>query len=138
MNARSRLPGISVFLILALLLIGFCGCSSVISGVPIEPSTVGFIRPGATMRAEVVENLGSPSWNWKDERGVAYVWQTGVRHLYYFGPKLQGQGYSHYRNRAFCIAYDEADRVARSGYIEEADSDALEDAVLKWLRSPST
>jgi hypothetical protein len=137
MNARSRLPGISVFLVLALLLIGFSGCSSVISGVPIEPSTVGFIRPGATMKAEVVENLGSPTWDWRDERGVAYVWQTGVKHSYYFGPKLQGQSYSHYRNRAFCIAYDEADRVVRYDFIQEADLDALEEAVLKWLRSPS-
>ena len=137
MNGRSRLPGILFVLVLALLTIGFGGCSAVISGVPIEPSTVGFIRPGATMKAEIVENLGNPTWDWKDERGVAYVWQTGIPYSWYYGQKTQNLRYSHYRDRAFCLAYDKADRVVRFEYIQEADLDALEIAGLKWLRSPS-
>ena len=142
-----RLSVLAAGSLLALML---WGCATRQSGYTITEETVAFIHPGATTRAEVIENLGPPLLNLSNPNVMAYSWgkerATGnmsaetrqqaaqERQLGYAIPSASSEdsGLVESRRWAYCIALDDADHVTRTGRVEVQGAGSLERAVRDW------
>lgn len=49
---------------------------AVVSGRKQTAKDVDFIKPGETLRREVINKLGEPDWSFDDYRIIAYTWET--------------------------------------------------------------
>jgi len=135
-----------------LLILMLPGCATHESGYRITEETVAFIHPGATTRAEVIENLGPPLLNLSNPNVIAYSWgkerATGNisatdrqqaaenRQMGSSIPAASFGGESadlvESRRWAYCIALDDADHVTRTGRVEVQGAGSLERAVREW------
>jgi hypothetical protein len=132
-----------------LVMIVLSSCATETSGYRISNQTVAFIEPGATTRADLIENLGPPLLALPDLRVVAYSWgkvrlvagrapvQGGVQSNYgegyNIGPTVPDEpGRVESRRWIYCVALDENDRVTRHGPMELTGATSLEKAVRAW------
>jgi hypothetical protein len=129
-------------LVTALAVLFLCpltGCEHVRGGHRISGEAAGFIVPGSTTRAEIVSNLGSPSFELKEGRVVAYTWQT-ERGATSFSPTFPWHGWNEEPDQeilgladwAFCIQFDQQDRVVKMQTLHVTGTNSLSDAVLSW------
>jgi len=127
----------------------YSGCASRTSGYKITHETVAFIKPGATTRAELVDNLGPPMFELRNPRVMAYTWgkvrptaskpaasvqgmqpQTGYVAA---PPSSEESGLVESRRWIYCIALDDEDRVVRSETVRMEGETSLESAVRGWM-----
>src|SRR5258706_1461394 len=130
-NQRTKDFAVMICLLVA---VAGSGCAHVTGGTGIHADSVAFIKPGATTKAEVIENLGQPTWEAPSERVISYLWETtdGVngdffgRHCEFGDDPTQ---------HAFCIALDESNRVARAGFAKGKDFAELKKTIAAWSGS---
>jgi hypothetical protein len=120
------------------------GCQTrVTSGIACTEERVAFIQPGVTHRDEVSRQLGynglnRPKWEWMQGRTIAYVWQTtngatAGHNLVLFPSKVT---WVQQTDHAYCITFDDQDRVARTAFLEASDPEKLSAAIERWLDLP--
>jgi len=142
-------------MILGLTILGLVSaCATRDSGYKISEETIAFIKPGATSRSEVIENLGPPLLELKDPPVVAYSWGKmrvagGARASANDDPMLRadrtgtaiipptGEQSELVETRRWicCIALDQKDQVTRVERVELPGAGSLEQAVRAWAAS---
>lgn len=128
----------------------FSGCrGGVISGTCITPAMVGFVEPAKTTKTEILSNLGPPTVIYHNDRLFAYIWQRGWNAS---GTTYNGEGWRNLslssnrgphvfeterwtaglKQNAFCVLFDDTDRVSRVGYLKKVEPEQFEEAVYGW------
>jgi hypothetical protein len=125
---------------LAVLLLSLLtGCEHVRGGHRISDEATGFIVRGSTSRAELASNFGLPSLEFKERRVVAYTWQT-ERGATAFNPGFPWYGWNRepdweilgLADWAFCVQFDQQDRVLKVQTLHVTGTNSLSNAVLTW------
>lgn len=116
------------------------GCQYVRAGQRISQNMAAFIQPGGTTRTEIVAEFGPPSIELKDERVIAYTWQT--ENATRSSPAWRGgvmerdETIIGLADWAFCIRLDERDRVLNTATLEITENQpSLYDAVSSWAKT---
>ncbi len=118
----------------------------VTSGIGFTEEQVAFIQPGVTRRDEVSRQLGygglnRPQWQWMHGQAIAYVWQTtnGATGGSFF-PMMNGASHRiswvQQTENAYCVVFDEHERVVRMGFFRASESDQLIAVLERWLKVP--
>ena len=136
---RNKATSVSRALMLVVLASILTGCDHVRGGYRISPATTAFIQQGATTRAEVIANFGSPTMELHERRVIAYTWQTerGTSSHQAWGLPLgeRDETIMGLADWAFCIRFDELDRVLGRETLKSTGTDSISDAVLAWANA---
>ena len=142
----NRRAGVATRLYCTMLLAALLtGCQTrVTSGIACTEERVAFIQPGVTRRDEVsrqldYNGLNRPQWTWMQGQVIAYVWQTTngatAGHAFVFFPRAVT--WVQQTENAYCIAFDDQDRVIRTTFLKASEPDLLIAAIERWLDVPS-
>ena len=133
----------------------WAGCARTTTGYRISEETVAFVQPGATTRADLIENLGPPLFELLEPHVVAYSWgkAKGVvtsasaasdslhagpsgpaGTMTTTGPAMESMSVES-RRWLYCVALDASNHVIRSGKFELEGANSLEAAVRQWAAS---
>jgi outer membrane protein assembly factor BamE (lipoprotein component of BamABCDE complex) len=131
---KSLLPLISLLALGAFLALTGCRTN------PFSQDALAFVRPGETSRSEVTENLGAPTFDFKDQHLVAYVRETVVgseshlalRHERSLQLFTTEGGPIGRKKRALCFLFDSTDRLKKFETILISSSQPLEDTIREW------
>lgn len=109
------------------------GCSHTTTGLRMTSERIAFVRNGATTRAEVVENLGPPLYEFESERTIGYTWETeGIGWEY----SILGDYHEINQKRDrwyFFLRFDENNKVSRHGKARKLEAESLKEALARWL-----
>jgi len=98
---------------------------------------IAFIQNGVTTRAEVVETLGPPLYEFESERTIGYAWETeGVS----WGYTVLGAYHETYRKHdgwLFFVRFDAGNKVDRHGEARQLETESSRETVLRWLEKTS-
>lgn len=112
------------------------GEDKVLSGRQVTAEQLAFIRPGVTVKSEIIERLGEPDVFWEDERIFAYNWQmrTGIL-VPLAGHPLKPTAALHIPVRyILLIQFDPNDRVKRFEVTRPSAFDSYGEHLEQWLK----
>ncbi len=133
---RSLKTGFGILGAFSLLLLGGGCTTSVDTGLRMEGNRIAFIKAGITERSEVMETLGAPLFEFKEDRTIAYYWETSLAYSYSGGFGLgSGKVSTHCRRWLFCVHFDENNKVDRFGNTQQLESETPKAAAIRWLEN---
>ena len=105
--------------------------TTVDSGMRIHPHVAAALRPGECSYREVVADLGPPLLELDGQRAIAYRWDThtGYRQVLFQEPTPMRVRY-----QAFCLKFDDQQRLQDHTYFTEKDYDVLTQRMTEWAQ----
>lgn len=112
----------------------------VLAGTPVADTQLGFLAPGQTTEAEVVERLGPPALVWEDARVFVYPWDMRKGILLWAAGAYYAGGFGKTdlaRHHLLLIRFDEGGRVARFESLVRPSGVSLAGFIREWLGVPA-
>ncbi len=113
-----------------MLIVAILGCAHLNRPGHLGPASITFIKPGKTTKAEVLQRLGQPTWDWEQERVIAYRWEEMGEPSRFNREQFSSPSLTQW---AFCIAFDEDNIVSHHNLFKAPDSDVLKKKVQRWI-----
>lgn len=143
LTASVAVESLKRLLLIFAVIVGCCGCVVPLPPIPYNtgghqyrPEDVTFLDKPGTIRATVIDYLGTPDWVIHDPGVIAYVWEmTKTYGAWAIGAYGVGAGGSWDKKQrwALFIAFDEHDQVSQHGICILADNETVEGNAVSWF-----